>query len=109
MDAAMSWTCAVAASVAMAACIATAACAAPAVGTAPARHPDAQPCTVDEKGNVTHTGGRPAMCCPDEYVAGGNSTTTCAPGLCCHYSEDMGTEPPVPGGPILGPVFGYGY
>ncbi|MGD0675135.1 MAG: hypothetical protein ABSC94_06925 [Polyangiaceae bacterium] len=65
--------------------------------------PRLEACMVDTNGHVTDAGGMHAMCCPPEYVAGGNPGTSCPDGTCCHISDDMRTPPAMPIGPNPNP------
>jgi hypothetical protein len=61
--------------------------------------PPQEPCRIDDKGNIVDAGGRSAMCCPVDYVAGGNPQTSCLEGTCCPIGDDMQNPPPMPPGP----------
>ena len=59
------------------------------------------PCRVDDQGNIVAQGGREAMCCPKDYVAGGNSESHCPKGQCCPLTNDVnGQAPAAPVGPM---------
>lgn len=60
--------------------------------------PVPSPCRVDDSGQITPDGGRRAMCCPKDYVAGGNSDTSCPKGACCPLTNDVGSPPQQPPG-----------
>jgi hypothetical protein len=68
------------------------------------------PCRIDEQGRTVSEGGREAMCCPKDYIAGGNSETNCPKGECCPMTSDVnGRPPPQPTGalPQGGPEQGH--
>lgn len=63
------------------------------------------PCRVDEQGTVVLDGGVEAMCCPKDYIAGGNSDTNCPKGQCCPLTNEVngrGASPPYGAQPHAG-------